>query len=321
MAGGPAVSILIPVYNREKLIVPCVQSALGQTFADLEVVVVDNCSTDDTYNVCRKLAESDTRLRVYRNESNIGPVRNWMRCAELARGRLGRILFSDDLMLPAALEKSVPYLDDPEVGFVVSAATIGPEPDNAILYYTWRNQDGKAASVRYLRTMMAEQSELPVSPGSTLFRLADIRRHLRLDIAAPGQPDFAGHGAGPDLLLSLLTAAAYPAIVHLREPLTFFRNHAGSITSEKRESVMRAYAQVRMWFAARQPEPWWREYAFGVGWLQRMYVRRGWIAPSGLRSELVLPADPQPHAGASLWQALKGWALPQLTGMLGKLMQ
>ena len=308
----PAVSILVPVYNREKLIVPCIRSALDQTLRNIEIVVVDNCSTDKTFEVCEQLAQADPRLRVYRNETNLGPVRNWMRCAELARGRLGRILFSDDLMLPSALETSVPYLDDPEVGFVVTAATVGAEPGDGRVWYTWGNQNGKIASSVYLRAMMADGGQLPVSPCSSLYRLADIRRHLVLEIPSPASHDFAGHGAGPDLLLSLVTASAYPAVVHLREPLAFFRSHAGSITREKKDAVTGAYIQTRVWFARQYRGSDWLEYAFGIAWLQSLRRERRWISPGALRAELLLPSDPQPRVLHSLFSAMTGWVLPWL---------
>ena len=56
------VSILVPVFNREELIGDCIQSALDQTFDDLEVVVVDNASTDGTWDVCRTYGEKDSRV-------------------------------------------------------------------------------------------------------------------------------------------------------------------------------------------------------------------------------------------------------------------
>ena len=95
---SPKVSILIPVYNREAFIAACVQSALEQTFTDFEIIIVDNASTDTTWKICQQIAEQDKRIRIFRNERNIGPVRNWRRCIEEARGVYGKILWSDDLI-------------------------------------------------------------------------------------------------------------------------------------------------------------------------------------------------------------------------------
>ena len=118
------VSILIPVYNREEFIGECIESALVQTFASIEIVVVDNASTDKTWEICQQFAAKDHRVRVFQNDINIGPVRNWLACVMQARGEYTKILWSDDLIHPDFLEKMLPYLEDPCVGFVYSSAYI-----------------------------------------------------------------------------------------------------------------------------------------------------------------------------------------------------
>src|SRR3989304_5716279 len=113
---NPAVSLLVPAFNREKLLVPCLDSALAQTFPDLEVVVVDGASTDGTWEVCQRYASADSRVRVFRDEVNTGPVRGWWRCLEEARGTHGTFLWSDDVLRPTFLEMTLPQLADKNVG-------------------------------------------------------------------------------------------------------------------------------------------------------------------------------------------------------------
>src|SRR2546427_6401542 len=105
---APLVSILIPVYNRKQLVGPCIQSALDQTVREFEVVIVDNASTDGTWQVCEAFAAKDKRVRVIRDPLNVGPVRNWQRCMQEAGGLYGKILFSDDLIEPTFLERTLP---------------------------------------------------------------------------------------------------------------------------------------------------------------------------------------------------------------------
>ena len=225
------VSILIPVFNREHLLPASVESALSQTAPDLEVVISDNASTDRTWEVCQEFARRDQRVRIFRNHSNLGPVRNWMRCAHEARGEFGKFLFSDDLISPDFLERTLPFLSDPEVGMVTTAAAI-----SGSLEYTWRR--GKQRSSDYLWDSMFN-GRLPVSPGTALFRMADLRRNLT---------DFGEHGIGPDLHLLLATAWDYPAVAHVPEPLAFFLDHPGSLSSEKRAQLGRGYAWARLRF-------------------------------------------------------------------------
>ena len=107
------------------------------------------------------------------------------------------------------------------------------------------------------------------------------------------------------MLLSLLIAERYPAIAHIPEPLAFFRRHADSITSEKKDAVMSAYTRARIWFAARHHDEQFLDIAFGAAWLQALNKRRRWIGPHGLASELLLPEERRPHALRSLLAALR----------------
>jgi glycosyltransferase involved in cell wall biosynthesis len=99
------VSICVPTYNGARYLGPCLDSALAQTFADFELVVVDDGSADATPDIARRYAETDPRIRVWRNERNRGLVANWNRCVELARGAWVKFLFQDDLLEPACLEE------------------------------------------------------------------------------------------------------------------------------------------------------------------------------------------------------------------------
>lgn len=228
------VSVLIPVYNRELYIEDCVQSALAQTWSDLEVVIVDNCSTDRTWEICQALVQRDSRIRVFRNDSNIGPVRNWKRCIDEARGDFGKILFSDDLIAPTFLERTMPFLEDPAVSLVVTAANIDGKTE-----YHWGGRGGKFSRWLYLRDMMVN-GKLPVSPGAALFRMRDLRSNLLVD--------FSRDGIGPDLLLLLLTAVSCPSVAHVPEPLAIFHDHPGSISRQQKPQLARGYARARIWF-------------------------------------------------------------------------
>ncbi len=246
----PCVSILIPVYNRQDLVAECIASALSQTFNDLEVVVVDNASTDRTWEVCQTLAEGEPRLRVFRNEENVGPVRNWRRCIELARGRYGKLLFSDDLIDPDYLAKVLPLLEeDPGVGFAFTAVRIGEDQETASICFHFTGKSGIFRSSHYLEAALSG-GDVPFSPGCALFRMELLQGNLKEQIPSPSITDFVDHGAGPDLLLFLLGAAASERVGYIHEPLTFFRAHQGSISiSTRHRYLLSCYRQARIWFA------------------------------------------------------------------------
>lgn len=246
---SPLVSILIPVFNREKLIGNCIQSALDQTFADFEIVVVDNCSNDGTWEVCKKYAALDSRVRIFRNDKNIGPVLNWQRCINEASGTFGKILFSDDLLFEDNLAKTVPFLmNDAEVGFVITAVNLGETPSKGRLVAMFSDRSGKYPSSRFIEASLYG-GQVTVSPGNALFRMSDLRKNLILDIPSPTIKSFLELGAGPDLLLYSLTAQTYRSFAFINEPLCFFRSHEGSITaSTKIEEISRYYTQASIWF-------------------------------------------------------------------------
>jgi len=113
---SPRVSICIPVYNTERFVLDAVTTALAQTFADLEVVVVDNASTDATPEILARI--TDPRVRVVRNEQNIGAQRNFNRAVSLARGEYLKVLCADDVLYPTCLEEQVAVLDADTVGAI-----------------------------------------------------------------------------------------------------------------------------------------------------------------------------------------------------------
>lgn len=99
------VSICIPTYNGAQYLEACLDSALSQTHKDIEILVVDDGSTDATFEILRRYAASDQRIRLVRNEHNLGLVGNWNRCVELARGEWIKFVFQDDLIEPDCLAK------------------------------------------------------------------------------------------------------------------------------------------------------------------------------------------------------------------------
>ena len=101
----PLVSVCIPVYNTERFIAAAVASALSQTYRELEIVIVDNASTDTTAHVLAGF--TDPRIRVFRNDQNIGAAANFNRALALARGRYLKVLCADDVLYPSCLEQQV----------------------------------------------------------------------------------------------------------------------------------------------------------------------------------------------------------------------
>ncbi|MBI5504134.1 MAG: glycosyltransferase [Deltaproteobacteria bacterium] len=124
----PPVSILIPVYNGEKTVAACVESALAQQYPGLEVVVVNDCSTDATAAV---LARFEDRVRVFHNHKNSGIAATYNRAIREARGEIVVTMASDCTMLsPDYVARMVRHFEDPTIG-AVSGKSMMPDFDGA----------------------------------------------------------------------------------------------------------------------------------------------------------------------------------------------
>jgi glycosyltransferase involved in cell wall biosynthesis len=153
----PAISIGVPVYNMERLLPEAVESALGQTYRDFELIVVDNASTDRSYEIASEYARRDSRVRVFRNDTNIGHLPNFNRCFDLARGTWLKFLCADDWLAPDCLER------------LMAAARPGPLVMNCAEEYTFPPgfpDDVKAPHLAYWRKHSRRLSDR--FPGRTL---------------------------------------------------------------------------------------------------------------------------------------------------------
>ena len=102
-------TVAIPVFNRATLIRGAIESVLAQDVADLELLVVDNCSTDGTCETVESYGHS--RVRLVRNAENLGLAGNLTRCLELSEGTYLRILCSDDRLVPGCLRRELACMD------------------------------------------------------------------------------------------------------------------------------------------------------------------------------------------------------------------
>ncbi len=101
----PKISIIIPVYNTEQYLQECLDSVLNQTFADFEVICIDDGSTDNSYLILEKYAKKDSRIKIFKNHSNIGCVATKNKAISKSQGEYIYPLDSDDIILPETLQK------------------------------------------------------------------------------------------------------------------------------------------------------------------------------------------------------------------------
>lgn len=113
--GMPLVSVVVPSYNHAKHITKAIDSVLGQSFSNFELLISDDCSPDNSWEVISSF--TDPRIRTFRQERNLGPVGNLVFLIQQARGKYIALLNSDDAWYPSKLSKQVAILDaQPELG-------------------------------------------------------------------------------------------------------------------------------------------------------------------------------------------------------------
>lgn len=119
----PLVSICIPTFNGARWIRQCLDSALAQSYKPIEILVIDDASSDGSVELVRSL--KDERIRIIANERNKGMINNWNACIEQARGLLIKLLFQDDILYPDCIEKLMRlFLKHENLGLVFSPRKI-----------------------------------------------------------------------------------------------------------------------------------------------------------------------------------------------------
>lgn len=118
---NPKVSVLIPAYNYAHYLSEAIDSVLAQTYSDFELIIVDNCSTDNTEEIVNEYKKNDNRVKFVRNNENIGMYRNYNQALLLATGDYIKFLNADDKFESTLLEKFVAIFDNnPTVSIVTS---------------------------------------------------------------------------------------------------------------------------------------------------------------------------------------------------------
>jgi glycosyltransferase involved in cell wall biosynthesis len=230
MINDPLVSILIPTYNREKFIEETLLCAINQTYENIEIIVVDNRSTDQTANIVKSYTIKNPKLKLYINENNIGPINNWKKCLELSNGDFIKFLFSDDKMTMDSVEKLLfPMLEDQQIGFSFSSVQMIDENGKFIEDAYIQKKTGNYPSDVFLYGNLSGALSLPVSPGCALFRRENVVKAMGRDWDNINIKCF-NNGFGPDLFIFLIACVEYGRFHYIKEPLSYFRSHSESIS-------------------------------------------------------------------------------------------
>lgn len=125
LARRPTVSVVIPCHNYGRFLPVATCSVTGQTQVDVEVLIIDDCSTDGSQRVARALAETDPRIKVVAHGRNLGHIATYNEGIAAAEGDYLVLLSADDVLAPGSLARATALLDaHPSVGFAYGSAVM-----------------------------------------------------------------------------------------------------------------------------------------------------------------------------------------------------
>lgn len=229
----PLVSVAIPSYCGAKTIEASIESVLRQTLEDLELIIVDDGSSDDTAAIIARY--KDPRIRFYRNAQNLGPAANWNRCLSLARGKYFKLLPQDDVLRSDCLENQATILeDDPgeEVSLVFCARTIIGSDGKTWMRRGWGGQSrGRLKPQTLACRCIRHGTNLIGEPGAVLFRRSVVALVGNFDARTPYVIDLdywlrlLAHGQAyydPDTLVSFrVTRQSWSYAIRKRQKSDF----------------------------------------------------------------------------------------------------
>lgn len=226
----PLVSILIPAYNRPRLLELALQSALRQTYPNIEIVICDDSTNDEVRQMLAPYLQQHAHIRYYRNEKTFGPY-NKLRCLEVARGEYINFLNDDDLFHIDKIQRMLRYfLANEDVTLVTSyrqmigedGAVLPDTPTTARLF----NEDTVLSGHILMDHALKQNMNVIGEPTTVLFRKSDLTEsfgHLAGE-AYPGLMDMA-------TWVHLLSKGK---AVYISDALSYYRQHGGQMQKDNK---------------------------------------------------------------------------------------
>jgi glycosyltransferase involved in cell wall biosynthesis len=247
MIQAPKVSIGMPVYNGERYIAAAIESILGQTERDLELIISDNASTDSTESICREFASRDGRIRYLRNETNIGAHPNYNITFHASSGEFFKWAAHDDVLDLSYIERCLEKLAaKPDSVVCQSFLKYIDENDADIGIYDSRlkGSDTKDPAVRFGGLILLTH---PAYEIMGLYRRSALEGSLLLQ---------SFHGADRALLAELSLRGPFTQVT---EPLLLVRDHKQRYTQSHVRPKDRAVWHDAS-LAGKLSLPTWRLY-------------------------------------------------------------
>jgi glycosyltransferase involved in cell wall biosynthesis len=225
---SPKISIILPSYNRALYLAKAIDSCLTQTLIDFELIIVDDCSTDNSFDLAKTYASRDSRIRVIKNDTNRKLPASLNIGFAHATGRYLTWTSDDNLYHEKALEKIVSYLDSmKDIGLVYADYTLIDENANI----------GK-------RIYQESPEFLPIRDcvGPCFLYRADVAKK----IGEYNESMFLIEDYEYWLRLGLISK-----LFHIKESLYFYRTHPGSLTRTRKDDIRKIKNELKRIYSSK----------------------------------------------------------------------
>jgi len=220
----PLVSIIMPAYNAERHISDSIESILAQSYTNWELLITDDCSTDDTPKILQSLAQKDERIILLKNEHNSGPAVSRNKSIRNASGRFIAFLDSDDRWVPNKLEEQIAFMLENDFSFTYTDYWITDSEGNK------QRERGIPERVDYHNLLKTNY----IGCLTAIYDTQVLGKQLMPLIRK--RQDFG-------LWLKLLKQTQYA--YGLNKPLAYYRVHESSLSSNKLDAAKHTWKLYR----------------------------------------------------------------------------
>lgn len=223
----PLVSVCVDVYNYADFLPQAIESVLTQTLTDFELIIVDDCSTDDSFAVAQRYAMQDARIRVTRNQANMGMVRNRNACLAQAQGKYVKWLHADDFLASnEALERLAGLMESsPALSLAASAMRFVDAASQPTGGTTFFLSSRLIAGTTVVARCLWERKNLVGGPSAVMFRRS---------LSGRGFDERFFHAADLEMWFHLLEQGCFG---YIPDALTAYRWHGRQQTEKDKQTL------------------------------------------------------------------------------------
>lgn len=241
---NPEVSVIMSAYNTEEYIAKAIESALGQTEKNIEVVLVDDASCDATVEIAKSF--SDNRLKVIVNQKNYGQSYSLNRAIKEAQGKWVAILDSDDWFAPDRLEKLLQLAEDEDADMIADDVYFIRNGEKLPWSTLLCESKVRIDKIKIIDPVFFVENDLPGLWGLPLGLTKPlIKRDFLIRHGIENKDNIK---TGPDFWFYLTCLAHGACFVFIPKPYYFYRSRPGSLVTASKVKRLNEYCKATRYF-------------------------------------------------------------------------